>query len=259
MKHNSSILFHNIRGFLHDALSFDGTGRIELAQKLSSHLSDKNDEYSSRIIQEFTQSRDIQGILHFTPVDNLPNILSLGFIPRIYLDLPGINEAITPVFPDKDRYDRRPECFCLSISWPNYKMFFQKRKTMNFEWAVIKLNTKAIVENKCSFYRHNAATKEGKEKGPEPISSMFLDEDIRQSLSLDLNFTTDPQAEVMCSSRVPPDWIDEIFFETPSKHSNYIIKKMNKEGILNGIKITYDSRFFKPRKDYKYWQRNSGN
>jgi hypothetical protein len=90
---------------------------------------------------------------------------------------------------------------------------------------------------------------------------MFYDGGIRHRLGIDDSFTTDPQAEVMSYSRIPPDWIEEIYTDRLTKSMNRELLAISKENLLengNGkgkIKITQDKTFFGPRKDFSFWKK----
>ena len=85
--------------FLHDALALPEMGRVDLAKNISRTLVKKNTFDETKRLRIFLEERGISHILHFTPIVNLRSILSLGFVPRKFLELPGIKEAIGPSFP----------------------------------------------------------------------------------------------------------------------------------------------------------------
>ena len=137
MRNRAKLFIHDFKAFLYDAMARPGTGRIELAKNIADALVKKNTAAEATLLQQFVRDRGIKYLLHFTPIYNLRSILRLGFVPRKFLDMPGIKETIRPLFPDLLRQDGQWYCFCLSISWPNYKMFFQKRKQILTDWVVL--------------------------------------------------------------------------------------------------------------------------
>jgi len=261
VRHATNVLFYNFKSFLHDALARPGTGRLELAKSISETLIIRNTVEKTLEMKSVVTAREINHLLHFTPISNLKNILRLGFVPRKFLEMSGVKEIIKPKIPDPFRYDGRRECFCLSISWPNYKTFYFKRKSMaEEEWVVLKLNIESIVQHKCEFFKTNAASRQARKEGPNNIDELFYDEGIRQKLNLNNSFTTDPQAEVMSYSRIPPDWIEEIYIERMSQSTNREVRSIIKDNLLqretgNNIKIIEDSTFFGPRKDSWFWKK----
>jgi len=261
MSHFTQLFVHDFQAFLHDSLARPGTGRVELAKCIADTLVIKNPPDKEEKIQQVVSARKIEYLLHFTPLNNLRNILRLGFVPRKFLEMSGVKEVIRPLAPDQFRDDGREECFCLSISWPNYKMFFAKRNTMQVDWVVLKINIEAIIQHKCLFFKTNAASPKVRKDGPSNLEGMFYDGGIRHRLGIDDSFTTDPQAEVMSYSRIPPDWIEEIYTDRLTKSMNRELLAISKENLLengNGkgkIKITQDKTFFGPRKDFSFWKK----
>lgn len=76
-------------------------------------------------IQQICVERGIQTLCHFSRIENLKSILQRGLVGRSILE----DIEIQFLWNDRDRYDRCPEANCLSISFPNYQMFFRLRKT----------------------------------------------------------------------------------------------------------------------------------
>lgn len=259
MSYNSELFVHNFVAFLHDALALPGVGRIELAKSISNTLVKKNTFDEVERLQNFILDRGIKYLLHFTPIVNLRSILRLGFVPRKFLDMPGIKEAIRPSFPDSLRLDGQRDCFCLSISWPNYKMFWMKRNNIPTDWVVIKLNVESITQYHCLYYKTNAASQESRKRGPGPIEEMFYDNGIRNQLCIEESYTTDPQAEVLSFSRISPECIEEIYVEKMTKGLNREFNFLVRQNLLqsddgNKIKVSEDKNFFGPRKDFRFWQ-----
>ena len=261
MRNRAKLFIHDFKAFLYDAMARPGTGRIELAKNIADALVKKNTAAEAALLQQFVRDRGIKYLLHFTPIYNLRSILRLGFVPRKFLDMPGIKESIRPLFPDLFRQDGQRDCFCLSISWPNYKMFFQKRKQMLTDWVVLKINVETIIKHQCLFYKTNAASPKSRRQGPGRIEEMFYDDGIRGQLRIEKWYTTDPQAEVMSFSRISPQWINEIYVQKLTKEVNREFTHLRRQNLLkrdnsgNRIKVTEDKTFFGPRKDFQFWKK----
>ena len=261
MRNRAKLFIHDFKAFLYDAMARPGTGRIELAKNIADALVKKNTAAEATLLQQFVRDRGIKYLLHFTPIYNLRSILRLGFVPRKFLDMPGIKESIRPLFPDLFRQDGQRDCFCLSISWPNYKMFFQKRKQMLTDWVVLRINVETIIKHQCLFYKTNAASSASRRLGPGRIEEMFYDDGIRGQLSIEKWYTTDPQAEVMSFSRISPQWINEIYVQKLTKEVNREFTHLRRQNLLkrddsgNRIKVTEDKTFFGPRKDFQFWKK----
>jgi hypothetical protein len=238
--------------FMADGVADVGLERSSLVDKYLNELVNTNNPSNARAIESVVKARVINELLHFTPIDNLEQILKYGFIPRIYLQNSKILRA---TFPDSSRDDGNKHCYCMSISWPNYKMFDVKRREMGGDWVVIKINPKAVINNECFFYKTNAGSYLGRKVGAGGIEDMFFDQKFREQLEIPDSFTTDPQAEVQSESRIPADWIDEIHVRESNSTSRYVRMLLKNANLLDKIKIVVDRRYFDKRKDYKYWQR----
>jgi len=229
---------------------------IEWTNTLTQAMVTKNDDEKKLKLKKIIETKQIKFLLHFTPITNLENILTFGLLPRVILDVPSIQKIIRPNFPDKKRIDGHREAFCTSISWPNYKMLSSKRNNMDTEWVIIKLNKKHLEEHECMFFRTNAAHFESRKTQNMKLEDMFYNEDnIRDDLDLESYFTTNPEAEVLSSSRITPKWIERIYFSSHSNHAKLLERRLKQKKLLDNIPVSFDSIYFNPRKDYKYWQK----
>jgi hypothetical protein len=229
---------------------------VEWTNTLTEAMVKKNDDEEKLKLKQVIETKQIKFLLHFTPISNLENILTFGLLPRIILDIPSIQKIIRPNFPDKKRIDGHREAFCTSISWPNYKMLSSKRNNMDGEWAIIKLNKKHLEEHECMFFRTNAAHFESRRNKNTTLEDMFHNENnIRDELDLESYFTTNPEAEVLSSSRIAPKWIESIYFNSHNNSVKMLVLKPKMKKLLENISVFYESKFFNPRKDYKYWQK----
>lgn len=70
-------------------------------------------------IQGFVVERKIKYLVHFTRIENLSSIMSYGLIPVASLS----ERRIDYVNNDLYRIDGFENATCLSIQFPNYKMF----------------------------------------------------------------------------------------------------------------------------------------
>ena len=229
---------------------------VEWTNTLTEAMVKKNDDEEKLKLKKVIETKQIKFLLHFTPITNLENILTFGLLPRIILDIPSIQKIIRPTFPDKKRIDGHREAFCVSVSWPNYKMLSSKRNNMDTEWVIIKLNKKHLEEHECMFFRTNAAHFESKRNKNTTLEDMFHNEDnIRDELDLESYFTTNPEAEVLSSSRIDPKWIENIYFRSQTPHSILLTRKLVNKKLLDRNIIKIDTKFFEARKDFKYWQK----
>ena len=172
-------------------------------------------------LRQICVERGITTLIHFTRIENLRSILQEGLLGRSILEERGQDFK----WNDPDRADKHPEAICLSISFPNYKMFYliREEKKMTNEandppWVVLLLNAKVLEELECVFCQQNAAHKtvssiplEDRKK-PEALKGMFGDfYNIRhQDLSIPDNYPTHPQAEILAFNRIPARYINKV-------------------------------------------------
>jgi hypothetical protein len=239
-----------IKNIIFNAVAKPGLDTETISKIILENLSKENT--SRKYEQEFSgflEEKKINHIIHFTHVDNIKNILKWGLIPRIYLKEEIIKLELNPIFSDSQRFDKREEVNCLSISFPNYKMFFTKAKFNQDNWAVILFDLNVIKKHLCEFTDSNLASKNTKGiKGIEGIKKMFFNSQLRGKLGLPDYYPTNPQAEVLESSVIPPSWIKEIHLK-----SGNILNKIINLNQSENIKILVNNKFFGPREDYQYW------
>ena len=78
-------------------------------------------------IQQITQARKIPHLVHFTRLENLDSILNHGLLTRAECAA----RQIASVNTDTQRLDYQ-EAVCVSVSFPNYKMFYRPAKCIKF-------------------------------------------------------------------------------------------------------------------------------
>lgn len=207
-------------------------------------------------LQRFAYNNHIEEFVHFTNERNLLSILNRGVLSRKVLQENNIPFEYT----DEMRLDGMPEAVSLSVTSPNYQMFYKYRvlkKKSN--WVVIAFDSKKILEYKCSFYRANASSgdsyqfEKGERRNVEAFEEMFSDWDpyhSRWNMDLSSNETTNPQAEVMVFDAIPISCISRVVFQKENRLKMYI-------SLLSGLGIAgvCGEYFFSPRRDYKYWMK----
>ena len=92
-------------------------------------------------MEKFMMDHQINTLFHFTQASNLPSIFKHGLLPKETL----LSQCIDTEYNDDYRHDKCPNAICMSIEYPNYKMFFSLRcKNTNIDWVVIKIDASVL-------------------------------------------------------------------------------------------------------------------
>lgn len=202
-------------------------------------------------IEEFAAERKIKWLFHFTQATNLPSILEDGLVTRDKLVLEGRYE----VFNDPLRIDGT-DAVCVSIGFPNYKMFWGLRQgNPGVEWVIVVITARALWMEKCAFCQANAAS-----AGVTAIplaDRMFLDafrllyEDFedkqRVVLDIPIHFPTNPQAEVLMLNGVPREYIAGVLVNSLNMMQRIVAAHPE-------IDVKCFPAYFNGRKDYAHWK-----
>lgn len=211
-------------------------------------LISKFDFSDNKSIESIIKERNITSLYHFTQIENLESILIHGLIP--VNDLDRSNKYYK--YNDALRLDNHKNAICVSISFPNYKMFFKYRKYDFDNWCVLELDPSILYKKDCLFCLQNAASKDETKiedkykKGGVALDRLFYDEVYRKNLNLEPQFTTNPQAEVLVLDTIEPNYIKSINFYTDKPKFN-IAKYKN-------YNFYQDKELFTYRYDYAQWQ-----
>ena len=197
-------------------------------------------------IRRQVEERGIPYLVHFTPISNLASILEHGLKSRNAL----IGRKYT--FTDEVRADGWLDWISLSVSFPNYRMFYSKRNSLDYVdgWAILLIRREALWELDCKFILTNAASyqirmfRDDKWSSVEAFEDMF--DYVEHRGNIPDYFTTDPQAEVMIKNEVPRDFIDMIVVE---RHAD--LKRMCG---LGDIQVDTIPELFRWRSDFEHWQ-----
>ncbi len=203
-------------------------------------------------IKHLIEARGIQQLMHFTRIENLPQIAEYGLQSRAALGNDGY------IWTDNWRRDNRTHAICLSISYPNYKMFFHYRQRKGGHWAVLLLDPCLLWERDCGFVEVNAAAgdicmrSEASLKTVTALEKMFENNELRKRLLLPPHYTTNPQAEVLVFEPIPQTYIEEIHVDIELDEP----LQYNCEGHI--IPVKTDNTYFRARDDYDHWRNPSG-
>lgn len=212
-------------------------------------------------IQQVCHERGINTLCHFTRSERLRSILHRGLLNRNFLE--KLPSSIRPQFPDLDRDDGYKDALCLSISFPNYRMFFSKTGRVNqHQWVVLLLDARILWELDCAFCHQNARFEPvlqvplENRKRLVSLERMFWDSDYHstglryQRQQIPNNYPTHPEAEVLVFDTIPAANISEIHFY----NDNALQKWLKGNPGTYSQKFYANQKYFKPRSDYKVWQ-----
>jgi hypothetical protein len=195
-------------------------------------------------IQQVLQQRKVKSLVHFTPVQNLNSIFSHNLLSRIQCDRLGLK----PVTTDAYRLDGLLDFISVSVSFPNSGMFYRKRMSMNYSWAVLLISPDVICRQPSLFFATNAATAKKKKMdggySSAAFSAMFGDPD-RNSLQghLDYCFPVDPQAEIMVKQAISINDIQSVVFGSDADYRSWI----SAGGDLAGQQFDINHAYFSSR------------
>lgn len=204
-------------------------------------------------MEELLKQRQIDRLYHFTQAENLSNIFKYGLLPRNILE----DSTIPSCFNDDYRYDNCLNAVCMSIKFPNYKMFYRLRQdNSDVDWAVLRLNAQILCDFPCAYCWTNAGnstmynTPLEERMGTNAFLELFEDRPNypkREELNIADWYPTNPQAEVLVFGTIPIRYIENVYFENRQTLVKY------KEIIPNYINTAINSSVFKYRNDWEFW------
>ena len=197
-------------------------------------------EQNRNEILRLIKQREIKWLIHFTKLSNLQQILKYGVSPRNYLESNRIRYSRN----DKERLDGNLGFTSVSVSFPNWKLFYTNRMNNNDKYVVLLIDPNMLIEKSQDdliFHSYNAASK----KPPCGFTGMFAnsvegkDEMITRKDNTERNWTTSSQAEIQVRDRISPKHIKKVVFE---EASSFLSGAYSQEFIV-------DKRYFSRRGD----------
>ncbi len=207
-------------------------------------------------IKQIVYQRNIQSLIHFTQICNLSSILRIGLMNRKMVDIFDPSQGIK--VNDTFRLDGHKEAICLSISFPNYKMFYTYHQNNSNDWVVLQLKPEILWDKECAFCFENAASGKIRDcsikelKKPEAFDALFQDfEQIeRKTLSIPDCFPTNPQAEVLVFNQIQLDYIQKVNFHNSTSQEKWL----NDNPLINRELLAINPRYYSYRNDYEFWR-----
>ncbi|SFW36113.1 DarT ssDNA thymidine ADP-ribosyltransferase family protein [Selenomonas ruminantium] len=200
-------------------------------------------------LRQEADQRNIRHCVHFTQAGNLSSIIQHGLLTRTVLD----EKHIDYKYNDGQRFDAVQGSISISLTFPNYKMFYKCRRHMDVDWAVLLLDPFYVLSLDCAYCYTNAASNAVSKTSLEERSSLasFLglfyepEEISRQQLGLADNETTDPQAELLVREMIPLEAMQCVIFQNEETALKY-----RDELAGHGLEVIVDGAYFKPRHDH---------
>jgi hypothetical protein len=216
----------------------------------------------SEAIRRIITERRVTRVVHFTRLENLASIAADGALhPRSWLEETG--RRFTPT--DSHRHDGRSSVN-LSIEFPNYQMFFSKRKSYDLDerhWAVLVFEPRLLWEVPCAFSPINAASRSISNQRREALMTesallaLFGPEATtsggrriqRDELQIPSSYCTHPQAEVLAQRPIELTYLRSVAVSDAmvATHPDFPDSLRPQ--------VTVVTELFGPRKDYAIWRR----
>jgi hypothetical protein len=183
--------------------------------------------------------------------------MSEGLLPRKALAERRIPSEIN----DPLRIDGHLDASCVSIEFPNDRLFFKYRKIASpADWVVLEMPVRVLWEYKCAFCPVNAANIWIKSEpvadwvSPNALRSMFdkgfyVEPQASRSSELPRSWPTHPQAEVLVFGTIPAVFIEAVYFE--NKQSLALEAAVETEETTRSWGV--HSSLFSPRCDSEQW------
>ena len=201
-------------------------------------------------IQDYAAEIGAKQLVHFTRESNLESILNRGLVTRDMLTREGFNG-----FNDNVRADYT-SAVCVSIGFPNYKMWWGIRKdNPDVDFVLLVLEVRALWELPCAFCSANAALGAiaaipiAQRQTPQAFQGMYADVVGKERAKLNIpgDWPTNPQAEVLMLQGVPKNYIRGVVTLNTAQE-----KRINEK--FPGLKTWVRAAYFRYRPDYEFWK-----
>lgn len=184
----------------------------------------------------YLKVRGVNNLYHFTSILNLKNIIGQGLLTRDKLRKSAWKN-------DFERLDKT-NGICLSISFPNYSMFYKYRqKRNNMRWVVLELDPLVVLDKNCIFCYTNASSIEFqgniykdrlnnisglKKLYEDPLTYTFKSVPLSRNSNIPTDYPTDAQAEIIVLDDIQKKYIKNFIVETTQ----------DRDSLLNLLRIS---------------------
>ncbi|MGL6099114.1 MAG: DarT ssDNA thymidine ADP-ribosyltransferase family protein [Fusobacteriaceae bacterium] len=167
-------------------------------------------EFHKNTIKKIIEERGIKELIHFTNVNNVKDILNNGICSLNYMN----DKNIEYIQNDFARFDDEYNYISVSVSFPNYKMLYKKRKESDTSYVILSLNPRILLEKDCLFIPSNAANKKFRGKLNDYSSfSHFYQLFNNSDLNFPKNYPKDSQAEILVKDLIETKHIECIYLD----------------------------------------------
>lgn len=206
------------------------------------------------------KQRGVTHLVHFTRAQNVPSILRNGLLSRDDLDARGLAHSIN----DPHRFDYVTCATCLSVSFPNYKMFYRLRQEHpEVDWVVLRLRSELVAQKRCAYSYANAATRDIARSGVadrmtvDALEGMFSEHEgmpSRATLKIPDHYPTSPQAEILVLDTIEPHFITDVILDGKDRIRD-VPAMLALASEFNGQAEFIHRKFlFDARSDYAQWK-----
>lgn len=222
-------------------------------------------------IKQIIIDRKIKYLVHFTRLENLTSILKHGLVPVSLQEQRGIRSVKN----DKERREGRMDCTSCSVEFPNYQMFYKYRMSIpDSKWVVLVLDINILlVDSRDIFFSYTNAGRAHQKtnrrfhwfRSPEEFENLFSqpwtlyaqNSFSREQQSISDNMPTDPQAEILISDIIDPQYIKHVCFNDQDDLSSYLNRNEITDEGTN--RFCCDPTLFSYRKDFEFWKKENAN
>ena len=214
-------------GALLRTITTQATGSLPPESAIDEALTPRSILTSAAEIEARVKALELPYLVHFTRVENLPSIMQHGLCSITTLTEADVGFTAN----DRLRLEGRPDAVCLSVSYPNEKMFAHYRwKAPEQAWVVLVIDRSVLWTLNVAFCNHNAADHRIRQQPLDDLKTVSAFDNLfnpvqglpsREESKLLAFDPTDVQAEVLAFDTVSPDLIKGVVFSDASSQHNF--------------------------------------